>query len=89
MCQMGSAHPRGSWKEAGEICQGCPYRGVVFRISAGAWAGRRLADRAGARLRQLGQKGLIVGAREGCRSSKQRWASQLMGYNIEGQQKPG
>lgn len=53
------------------VCKGCTPCGLVFRVGAGAWAGRRPAGRTGARLRQLGQKGLIVGAQEGCNVSKQ------------------
>lgn len=62
-----------------------------FGVQGRCWGlvGRRPAGRAGARLRQPGQKALIVGAWKGCRASKQRWASQLMGYNIGGQQEPG
>lgn len=66
----------------GVWCLGFGARGLC-------WEGRRLAGRAGARLRQPGQKGLIVGAREGClllRSSGHSW---LMRHNIGGQQELG
>lgn len=70
------------------VCEGCAPWGLVFRVGAGAWAGWRPAGRTGARLRQLGQKGLIVGDREGCSASKQQWASQLKGRKVGGQQEP-
>lgn len=46
-----------------------PLGGLVFRVFAGCWTGRRLAGKAGARLRQLEQKAFIVGASEGCCTS--------------------
>lgn len=33
----GDCPPGGSWDEAGEVCEGCPHRGLVFRVGAGAW----------------------------------------------------
>lgn len=82
VCGAGTARPRrerpvrgaptGVWSSALGVC-------------AGAWPGRRPAGRAGARPRQPRQKGLIVGAREGCWASKQQWASQLRGCNVGGQ----
>jgi hypothetical protein len=58
---------------------------LVFRVWAGpdgSWTSRRLAGRAGARLHQLGQKGLIVVAVRGCLATTQWWATQQMDYNI-------
>ena len=67
----GDCPPLRQLGRGGRSARGALPRGLVFRVGAGAWAGRRLAGRTGARLRQLGQKGLIVGAREGCGASKQ------------------